>query len=333
MKASIIIANRNGENLLKQCLPSVRDAISGRNDVEVILADNGSTDQSITVTKQILPGAKILSLDRNYGFAEANNKAATMAQGEYLVFLNNDTVVDRDWLQRLIEAADSDPSISICGSRIMFLDLRTRINHAGGKITMIGSGIDEGFGNEGEEDHETQCTGYACGASMLVRTSAFRQLGGFDPEYFVLCEDVDLSWRAWIAGFKVIHVPTSIVYHKFSGSWNQEEDKVYYWHRNCKANTIKNFEIFGTIRGLLLNLLFDTVRVVEGLRARSIRTVYHVFSGYLWIARSMKRILRARLMVSHLRRRSDAALQNIGVFASLHESILEYRRRMATAKL
>ena len=330
---SVIILNFNGEAFLKPCLLSVQEAILPRTDVEVILADNRSTDESISVTRQTLPTAKILSLDRNYGFAEANNRAAEVAHGEYLVFLNNDTVTDKEWLQKLIEVADSDPSIAICGSRIMFLDSKDRINYAGGKITMIGSGYDQRFGMKEERLNNTaHITGYACGASMLVKKSTFHRLGGFDQSYFALCEDVDLSWRAWIAGFKVIHVPTSIVYHKFSGSWNQEEDKVYYWHRNCKVNIIKIFETFAVIRGLTLIFLFDILRVLEGIRRSSIRTLRSVVLGYNSVLSNSRRILEARLLVSRLRGCRDSALHEMGIFASFQESLLEYRRARKDAR-
>ena len=306
-------------------MPSVQEATSEIGDIEVILVDNASTDQSITVTRSLHPGAKILSLDRNYGFAEANNKAAAIAAGDCLVFLNNDTVVDKDWLRELIRVADSDPSIAICGSRIMFIDSKDKINHAGGKITMIGSGYDQGFGMTGQSNNSLRYTGYACGASMLVRKSVFQRLRGFDTAYFALCEDVDLAWRAWIAGHKVIHVPTSIIYHKFSGTWHHL-DKLYYWHRNCKINTIKNFETINVIRGLVLNLLVDILRITEGLRRRSVRTVRSVISGYLWNVRNIRYILKSRLLVLRQRTRSDVNLHRIGIFASFRESFLEYGR-------
>jgi len=326
LKASIIIVNRNGEDFLRQCLPSVREATSERDDIESILADNDSSDESVQVTKRLLPAVKILTLHQNHGFAGACNRAASMAQGDYLIFLNNDVVVDRDWLQELVRLADSDPLIAICGSRIMFMDSRDRINHAGGKITMIGSGYDESFGTTERSTKDVSCTGYACGASMLVRASVFWRLGGFDPTYFAMCEDVDLSWRAWIAGYKVIHVPTSVAYHKFGGTWKRAEDKLRYWHRNCKINTLKNFETLGVIRGLFLILLFDVLRVVEDLSKGSIQTVTSITSGYLWILRNIRHVIEARSLISRQRARDDAALRRIGVFASLNESLLEYRR-------
>jgi hypothetical protein len=302
--------------------------------VEIILADNGSTDQSISVTKKILPTAKILSLDRNYGFAEANNRAAKVAHGEYLVFLNNDIVADKEWLEELIKVADSDPSTAICGSRIMFLDPKDRINHAGGKITIIGSGYDQYFGmKERRRDNAAHDTGYACGASMLLKKPIFHRLGGFDPSYFALCEDVDLSWRAWLYGFKVIHVPTSIVYHKFSATWHQREDKLYYWHRNCKVNIIKNFETFGVIRGLILIFLFDILRVLEGTKRSSIRTIRSVVLGYISVLSNTRRILEARSLISRQRVYKDSTLQEIGIFASLQESLLEYRRARQNARV
>lgn len=311
----------------------MQEAILPRTDVEVILADNGSTDQSIPVTREILPTAKILSLSRNYGFAEANNRAAEVAHGEYLVFLNNDTVADKNWLEELIKAADSDPSTAICASRIMFLDLKDLVNYAGGKITMIGSGYDQRFGmKEGRLGSAAHSTGYACGASMLVKKSIFRRLGGFDLTYFALCEDVDLSWRAWLSGFKVVYVPTSIVYHKFSVTWHQREDKLYYWHRNCKVNIIKNFETFALIRGLILIFLFDILRVLEGIKGSSIRTIRSVVLGYIWVLSNSRRVLETRLLVSRLRVRRDSALHERGIFASFQESLLEYRRARKDAR-
>ena len=326
MKASVVVLNRNGETFLQRCLSSVEEATSRRSDIEVILADNGSTDDSVPLTRKLFPAVKVLDFGRNYGFAEANNKAAAVAKGEYLAFLNNDTTVDRAWLCELIRAADSDPSIAICGSRIMFMHSRDKVNHAGGKITVIGSGYDQDFGLTVQSISDICHTGYACGASMFVRRSAFQKLGGFDPVYFAFCEDVDLAWRAWIAGYKVVHVPTSIVYHKFSGTWHLEGDKLYYWHRNCKINILKNFQTPRAIRGIILNSLFDIVRMLEGLRNRSVGTTMSIVSGYYWILRNIRRILKSRASVSRQRSRGDAALQRIGIFASVPESYKEYKR-------
>jgi hypothetical protein len=297
-----------------------------RNDVEVILADNGSTDQSISVSRSLFPGINILRLGRNYGFAEANNRAAAISRGDYLVFLNNDTIVDKNWLRELLAVADSDSSIAVCGSRIMFIDCRHKINHAGGKITMIGSGYDRCFGMTKPPSNLAHHTGYASGASMLIRAAVFRKLRGFDPAYFAFCEDVDLAWRAWLAGYKVIHVPTSIVYHKFSGTWHQENDKIYYWHRNCKINTLKNFGAIYAIRGLLLNFLFDILRVLEQLRTNPRQVVALIASGYFWIFRNLRHIMSSRAFVSRLRCRDDKYLYKTGIFASMRESLLEYRR-------
>jgi hypothetical protein len=136
---------------------------------DVILVDNASTDLSVDFVQQNFPEVKVIQLKENYGFCLPNNIAARKAEGQYLAFLNNDTEVDRQWLRELVNGLSGDPAIKSVASKILYLDDRTRINAAGGKLTVIGHGFYEGYGDrDGPRYDRPKYTGFGCGAAVLV---------------------------------------------------------------------------------------------------------------------------------------------------------------------
>jgi len=203
-KISVIIVNYNGKKLLEKCLESLFK--TDYNNFEVILVDNNSTDGSMEFVTKNYPKIIVIKLDSNKGFAEPNNIGAKIAKGEYLLFLNNDTVTTTNFISEMIKVLEKDEKIAICQSLLLKPD---------GNIDSSGDFIDK-MGivyNSKTKTDEIKEISSARGASMLIRKKIFDKLGGFDEKFFFSFEDVDLGWRSWILGYKVVIVPNSIVYH------------------------------------------------------------------------------------------------------------------------
>lgn len=261
---SIIIVNFNGLKYLRECLDSVESLNYPRERFEVILVDNASTDGSVGFLKDNFPRVKTVSNSKNLGFAGGNNTGIRESRGEFVVLLNNDTVVDRDWLVEFVNVALHDDRVGIATSKIMFKNRPNVINNAGSRVLPNGWGSDRGFG---EEDHgqydrveEVFC---ACGASMLLRRKMLDEVGSLDPDFFCYYEDTDLSWRARLRGWKVVYTYKSLVYHVHTGTATEWSPFfTFYVLRNRHFMLFKNAPF-----GMFYRSLKDSVRntLVESL--------------------------------------------------------------------
>lgn len=215
---SIIVLNWNGKKHLNDCFKSLKKIDYPK--YEVIMADNGSTDGSVKFVKKKFPWVKVLKFDKNYGFAEGNNRAIKEAKGDYIIFLNNDTKVEKEWLWGLVFTANSS-NIGICGSKVI-----------DGSLGMIGRGSLNLLGIPDirtKDDSESECF-FVSGASLLIKRKVLRKLEYcFDPSYFAYFEDVDLCWRVRLLGYKVVYAPKSVAYHKGSGA---SKTMKFYHYRN-----------------------------------------------------------------------------------------------------
>ena len=243
-KVSIIIVNYNGKELLQKCLDSLLKV--NYNNFEIILVDNNSTDGSVEFITKNYPSLIIIKLDSNKGFAEPNNVAAKISKGKYLLFLNNDTVVTPNFISEMVKVMETDKKIAICQSLLLKPD---------GSVDSSGDFIDH-LGvvyNSKTEIDEIREVSSARGASMLVRSDIFEKLDGFDQKFFVTFEDVDLCWRSWILGYRVLIIPTSIVYHEGGITIKKIKSEIaFHGFKNQLAMKITNFEPILAMRNMML---------------------------------------------------------------------------------
>jgi len=243
-KVSIIIVNYNGKELLQKCLDSLLKV--NYDNFEIILVDNNSTDGSVEFITKNYPSLIIIKLDSNKGFAEPNNVAAKISKGKYLLFLNNDTVVTPNFISEMVKVMETDKKIAICQSLLLKPD---------GSVDSSGDFIDH-LGvvyNSKTEIDEIREVSSARGASMLVRSDIFEKLDGFDQKFFVTFEDVDLCWRSWILGYRVLIIPTSIVYHEGGITIKKIKSEIaFHGFKNQLAMKITNFEPILAMRNMML---------------------------------------------------------------------------------
>ena len=243
-KVSIIIVNYNGKELLQKCLDSLLKV--NYDNFEIILVDNNSTDGSVEFITKNYPSLIIIKLDSNKGFAEPNNVAAKISKGKYLLFLNNDTVVTPNFISEMVKVMETDKKIAICQSLLLKPD---------GSVDSSGDFIDH-LGvvyNSKTKIDEIREVSSARGASMLVRSDIFEKLDGFDQKFFVTFEDVDLCWRSWILGYRVLIIPTSIVYHEGGITIKKIKSEIaFHGFKNQLAMKITNFEPILAMRNMML---------------------------------------------------------------------------------
>lgn len=239
---SIVIVNYNGRRFLRDCL-SALDAQTWPSDRrETILVDNGSTDDSVDQVRQQFPAVRVLTAGKNLGFAGGNNAGIGQARGDFIALLNNDTVVQPTWLERLVEALQEDPRIGGATGKILLKNEPDRINSAGLNLYHDGRAGDRGFREvDGGQFEEPADVFGACGASVLLRREMLEDVGLLDERFFMYCEDLDLAWRARLRGWRFRYTPKSVVFHVHcgtSGEWSPFF--AFYAERNTVLANLKN---------------------------------------------------------------------------------------------
>ena len=269
---SIIILNYNGCNFLKACIDSVLSSSCG--NFEIIIVDNGSTDKSVPFLKDCykdLDNLVIVEKEKNYGVGAGRNFGLSQAKGEYIIFLDNDAVVEPHWIEGLFAAFASDERIAVAQSKLLNMVEKKRFDHAGDYLTPFGFLAERSGGNldTGQFDRIEDIFN-AKGAAFMTKRSIFDKIGTFDDGFFMYLEETDFCWRAWLAGYRVVFAPESVVWHAFATPL-KDEKKYYsnyivrfYGCRNYMITVLKNAGFvrllkFGTIQifcFLLLALLF-----------------------------------------------------------------------------
>jgi GT2 family glycosyltransferase len=262
----VIVLNWNGRSWLGGCLEAL-----GQQDFrpfEIVLVDNGSTDGSIDFVRERFPECRVVALDANIGFAAGNNAGARGAIAAYLAFLNNDTRVDPGWLTALVAAAEGDPTVGLVTSRVVFMDRPDVIDSAGDGYLRCGGAFKHRHGQRVDGRLSSREVFGACGAAFLIRRELFEVLGGFDEDLFMVYEDVDLSYRARLRGWRCVYADAAWVKHAGSASLGLASSvAVYHGQRNLEWTWIKNSPRALLVRSLPAHVLYDLAGLAAYARA------------------------------------------------------------------
>jgi GT2 family glycosyltransferase len=301
--ATVVIVNMNGIHHLKRCLPTVLNQRYG--EYEVLLVDNGSTDGSAEYVEREFPQVRVIRNSANLGYAGANNVGFKHGSGEYLAVLNPDTEVEAHWLRELILALENAPLAGLATSKILQLDSPELVSGCGNEMHYTGLTLGRGMGMGSEIFREVEEVTAISGASFCVAKDVFGMLDGLDADFFLYMEDTDLSLRARLAGYKILHVPQSVVYHDYVLHFGPK--KTFYQERNRYLMLLKNLR-WGTLLMLLPALLLAEVVTWGYVLLRERKHLTNKLRAYRWVAAHWSDITRKRRQVQALRQTRDRDL-------------------------
>lgn len=308
-QASVIIPNWNGKDLLENCLSSLyRQSFK---DFEIILIDNGSSDESLKYVVEHYPQVRIIKLNRNYGFARAINEGVKNSLSEYVVFLNNDTSVNKDWLKNLIQCADLHPEVISVNPKLLNFQSKKIIDGVGILINEVGQAKSIGWQEEdlGQYNKEQYIFGATGGASLFRRLD-FIKVGMFDEKYFMYSEEVDFAFRAQFLGFKSIYCPKAFVYHKHKSTAKKTPQHIEYWQfKNMTQTIIKDFPTviilkkWRWLKIILVHLNTIFYQLKNGFW-------WPPFMADLWIFFHLIQLLRERRRIQSHRKVTDSYIES-----------------------
>ena len=268
-KVAVIILNWNGAALLRKYLPSV---VQNTNPdiAQVVVADNGSTDESLAVLKQEFPSVRVIALDQNYGFAEGYNRAIAVTENDYTVLLNSDVRTPEHWLDPMLDYMEAHPEVGAVQPKLLHDGVDGEMfdyaGAAGGYIDCHGYPycrgriFDSVEMDNGQYDGEPRSIVWASGACLMCRTQLYREVGGLDKDFFAHMEEIDLCWRIILSGSTLMMLPTSRVYHLGGASLAYGNPrKTYLNFRNNLLLLHKNLPKSEGKRLLIVRRLLDTL--------------------------------------------------------------------------
>lgn len=299
-KVAIVILNWNGKEFLKKFLP---DVIQHSNSLaRIIVADNASSDDSITFLSEHYPSIEIIKLDKNYGFTGGYNRALQGIEEEYYVLLNSDVEVTPHWLQPLIRFMENHPDAAACQPKVKSYQDRNLLEHAGaagGYIDYLGYPFCRGRiyttleEDKGQYD-SIQRIFWATGACLFIRSKIFHEQHGFDEDFFAHMEEIDLCWRIQQSGKEIYVVPESQIFHVGGGTLPKSNPrKTYYNFRNNLFMLFKNLPGHRLVWLLPLRLFLDGLAAIKFLMEGDYKDTFAVleshFSFYRYFIRNFSK--------------------------------------------
>lgn len=299
---AIVILNWNGKKLFNKFLPSVIENSKGDN-IDIIVADNGSTDGSILFLEQNFPAIKIIDLKENFGFAEGYNRALKQVNAKIFILLNSDVKVEKNWIEPCIKHFVDDEKVAAVQPKILSYnhpELFEYAGAAGGFIDKFGYPFCRGRilnhveKDDGQYNQSTQIF-WATGAAMFVRADAFRKAGALDGDFFAHMEEIDLCWRLKNRGYKIIYEPQSVVYHLGGGTLSYDSpQKVYLNFRNNLWMLFKNLPKEQFKRVFFTRLILDGVAALKFLAGFNLAGFRAVAKAHAAFYKNLSKLRRKR---------------------------------------
>ena len=309
---SIVIPHWNNVDVLSECLESISN--TNFENFETIVVDNASTDNSVASVRSNYPNVKLIENDKNYGYAGGCNIGAEAASGDYLIFLNNDTVQEKGWISNLIKTINSDDKIAAVQPKILNYYDRNVFDYAGGSgghmdiyCFPFARGRIFSFqeNDEGQYNNKEKCF-WSSGTCFMVRRELFQKAGGFDENFFAHMEEIDLCWRLYAMGFEVWVDPDSVVYHKNALTLPMYSHKKYYLnHRNSLLMLLGNYSIKNIFLIGIPRLILEKIACFYSILMLDWRHFTAILRSLFWIIFHPNVIMKKRKSFSKIRTITD----------------------------
>ncbi len=276
-KLAIVILNYNGEEMLKRFIPTL---LNCSEDAEIVVADNASDDNSVATMQRCHPEVRIITLQKNWGFAEGYNRALKHVDAKYYLLLNSDVEVTEGWLDPLLSIMEADPSIAACQPKLLDYKRKTHFEYAGasgGFMDCYGYPYCRGrIFDTVEEDkgqYDTPCEIFwATGAAFLVRSNCYWEVGGLDGRFFAHMEEIDFCWRLRARGHRIVCIPQSAVFHVGGATLSRSNPrKTFLNFRNNLLMLYKNLPAQRLRRVMMMRAFLDYVAAVKFLLSGDIK--------------------------------------------------------------
>jgi GT2 family glycosyltransferase len=301
LQTSVIVVAYNSGDLLRDCVASIYFT---QPKVEVVVVDNASTDGAVEHVKAEFPTLRVVRSERNAGFGAGNNLGAAHAKGAFLVFLNPDTVVTDGWLEALVCPLVEDPSVGLATPKVLLRNDPAHINVAGLKVHLSGISMCRGLGLPRAALDEVAEVAAISGVTFAVRRDVFEDIGGFDEDFFLYMEDVDLSVRVWLAGYRCLYVPRAVALHDYD-EVEVDARKTFWVERGRYLMLLKAFS-WRTLLGLLPTLLLAEVVTCGWLLWRNPTALAQKLRSWRWVVTHWAQIAEKRRRVHAHRARPDS---------------------------
>ena len=332
---SIIIPHWNGIDILSECIDSLNN--TEYSNFEIIVVDNYSSDESVKWLKANHPKIKIIENDKNYGYAGGCNRGINNSKGDYIVFLNNDTIHKKDWLSNLVAFMNKHPDCAAVQPKILNYYERDKFDYAGG----AGGHMDilcypfargrlflEQEIDNNQYDDDAPCF-WASGTAIMVRKEFFLEVEKFDENFFAHMEEIDLCWRLQLKGHNIYVNPKSVIYHKNAVSLPMTSIKKFMLnHRNSLMMLLSNYKVLTTLYLFPIRYMLELVAILYALTKLDFRHMFGVIQAHLWILFHIHIIFYKRIKINRLRTIGDYEIMK-----SMYKGSIiwdHYIRRMKT---
>ncbi|HUQ85182.1 MAG TPA: glycosyltransferase family 2 protein [Candidatus Limnocylindrales bacterium] len=307
---SIIIINWNGEKWLRGCFRSLKK--QSYPNFEIILVDNASSDNSVEFIKKYYPKTKIINNKENIGFAGGNNIGYKHTKGQYILLLNNDTTVEKDFLKNFVKAFDEIPNLGSVQSKIVLMNVANKLDVVGSYWTGSSFLYYYGYGKNASATKYNKSMPFFSnkGASMLIKREVIEKVGLFDDDFWCYYEETDFCHRVWLAGYECWYYPKAVAHHAMGGTSLAFDNSYIQFHnfKNKLLSFLKNFEKKSLMSIIPIYLIINIFLSFTWLLQGKFKHFLALYKSLWWNVIHLRRTLRKRKIIQSHRIISDQAI-------------------------
>lgn len=312
-KVSIIIVNWNGLSHLKKCLPALNKV--NCSNYEVIIVDNNSNDGSLEFIKKYYSNFKLIKNNTNLGYTGGNNAGYKKALGEYILFLNNDTYVSKNFVSEMVKVLESENDIAGVQAKILSMDHPRKLDSIGAFLTNSGFLYHYRYLQEDLSKFDNEIYLYtAKGACMLFRKSIIEKVGLFDKDFFAYFEETDFCHRIWLAGYKIKYAPKAVIHHKIGGTANNMDNAFIQYHsfKNRINSYLKNLGTLELLKILPVHLILCELAAFSFIIKGRPDLFVSISRAIIWNLTNLPKTLKKRSIIQNtIRKKPDSELMPV----------------------